>query len=102
LYSFTGSFLPAVVTSNLGCSVHFQQLEITKEASLQRLLAAVEMRLAVVTEAKADLEAGFLKLKELRQQVRKADLGGPKKTGAGPKPDQAHRRTAACASRPPA
>jgi hypothetical protein len=99
LYTFTGSFLPAVVTSNLGRSAHFQQLEITKEASLQRLLAAVEMRLAVVTEAKADLEAGFLKLKELRQQVRKADLGGPKKTGAGPKPDQAHRRTA---DRPPA
>jgi hypothetical protein len=67
---------------------------------LHRLLALVDMRLAVVTEEKAKLEARFLKLMELRRQVSKSDLGGRKRKGAGLEPHHVHRRAAAGVSRP--
>ena len=67
---------------------------------MHRLLAVVDMRLAVVTEEKAKLEARFFKLKELRRQVSKSDLGGRKKKGTGIEPHHVYRRAPAGASRP--
>jgi hypothetical protein len=50
----------------------FKGLEL-QEASLQRLLAEVELRISVVTETEANLKAKFLELRKLRQLVRKVD-----------------------------
>jgi hypothetical protein len=53
------------------------------------------MRLAIVTEEKADLEIIFHKVKELRRQVCAIDVGGSKKRGSGLKAHRGHSRVPA-------
>jgi hypothetical protein len=50
---------------------------------LEHFLTIVDVRLAVIAEEKANLQARFLRVQELRRQLSKGDVGGTKRIGAG-------------------